>query len=74
MPNYNHQSEPLPEARSPAVILNRALADARRQEQPRGVLSEAVREAADPHTLIDAARTCVGVVGLVLVILSGLGG
>lgn len=74
MLNHNHQSEPLPEARSPGVILDRALANARRQEQPRGVLSEALREAADPCTVIDVARTCVGVAGLVLVILGGLGG
>lgn len=74
MRHHNHQSEPIPEARSPSVILDRALANARRQEQPRGVPSEAVREAADPHTVIDAARTCVGVAGLMLVILSGLGG
>lgn len=71
---HNHQSEPLPEASTPAVILDRALADARRQEQPRGVLSEALREATDPRTVIDTARTCVGVAGLALVILSGLGG
>ena len=70
---HNHQ-EPLPEARSPAVILDRALANARRDEQPLGWLSEALREVADPHTMIDAARTFVGVTGLALVILSGLGG
>lgn len=74
MLNHNHQPEPVPEARSPGVILDRALANARRDEQPRGWLSEALREAADPHTVIDAARTCVGVAGLMLVILSGLGG
>lgn len=70
---HNHQ-EPLPEARTPAVILDRALADARRDEQPRGWLSGALREVTDPPTMIDAARTCVGVAGLMLVILSGLGG
>lgn len=74
MLNHNHQSDPLPEARSPGVILDRALAAARQQEQPRGMLHEALRELADPRTVIDAARTCVGVAGLVLVILSGLGG
>ncbi len=69
----NHQ-EPIPEARSPAVILDRALTDACWQDEPRGWLSEALREAADPRTMIDAARTLVGFAGLVLVILGGLGG
>lgn len=73
MLHHSHQ-EPLPEARSPGVILDRALANARRQEQPRGMLSEAVREAADQRTVIDAARTCLGVAVLMLVILNGLGG
>lgn len=68
------EHQPLPEARSPAVILDRALANARRDEQPRGWLSEALREAADPRTMIDAVRTFVGVAGLVVVILGGLGG
>lgn len=70
---HNHQ-EPLPEARSPAVILDRALANARRDEQPRGWLSEALREAADPRTVLDAALTFGGVAGLVVVLLGGLGG
>mgnify|MGYP000982389071 FL=1 len=68
------EHQPLPEARSPAVILDRALANARRDEQPRGWLSEALREVTDPRTMIDAARTFVGVAGLVVVILGGLGG
>lgn len=74
MHNHAHQSDPIPEARSPGVILDRALANARRQEQPHGVLREALRELADPRTVLDAALTFGGVAGLVLVILGGLGG
>lgn len=54
MLNHNHQSDPLPEARSPAVILDRALANARHlpiidrdmiKDSVRGTLHEAVRPA-----------------------------
>ena len=49
---HAHQ-EPLPEARTPAVILDRALADARRQEQPRGLVREALRESVQPATIAE---------------------
>ena len=50
---HAHQ-EPLPEARTPAVILDRALTDAyRRHEQPRGIVYEALLEAGQPATIAE---------------------
>jgi len=70
----NHRSELLPEARTPAAILDRALAQAGPPDPPRGWLREALRELSDPRTVLDAALTFGGVAGLVLVLLGALGG
>ncbi len=58
MHNYNHQSEPLPEARSPGVILDRALANARRpsfidREMIADAIRETLRETAQPATIAE---------------------
>jgi hypothetical protein len=58
MRHYNHQSEPLPEARSPAVILDRALANACRPQLVDGdMIKDSVRgtlrEALQPATIAE---------------------
>lgn len=70
----NHRSDPLPEARTPAVILDRALAGARRQDEPRGWLSEALRELADPRTVLEMFAIPIALAGLVTIIVAAVGG
>lgn len=57
MRHHNHQ-EPIPEARSPAVILERALADARHppvidREMIADAIRETMREAVQPATIAE---------------------
>ena len=58
MLNHNHQSNPLPEARSPGVILDRALANARRpplvdRDMVADSVRETLREALRPATIAE---------------------
>lgn len=58
MLNHNHQSEPLPEARSPGVILDRALANARRpplvdRDMVADSVRETMREVVQPATIAE---------------------
>lgn len=58
MRHHNHQSEPLPEARSPGVILDRALANARRpplvdRDMVADSVRETMREVCDPATIAE---------------------
>ena len=55
---YHAHQEPLPEAHSPAVILDRALADAQRlpiidREMITDAISETLREAVQPATIAE---------------------
>lgn len=57
MLNHTHQ-EPIPEARSPAVILDRALTDARRpplvdRDMIAGSIRETLRDAVQPATIAE---------------------
>ena len=71
---HNHQ-EPLPEAKSPAVILDRALAAAREPAQRKlEPVRDTLRELTDPRAVVEIFAIPIALAGLVTVIVAAVGG
>lgn len=68
------QADTLPDARSPAVILERALAAAREFNRRLEPVHDTLRELTDPRTMVEIFAIPTALAGLVTVILAGVGG